>query len=158
MLKSSLLAIAVFVCGDYEVFSTFTWRGEQACRGECGSEKTYWIRFGYKGLEYRHSAKTENKRDAERLLVHYLNQCARGEFQGFEVQETSTYTLNEMLDDFIEDYQRRGMRDVVITQYRSKHLRQFFTDKAVIDIDERQIDLYIKHRLKIGRSRIYCQS
>jgi integrase len=58
-----------------------------------------------------------------------------------------------MLDDFIEDYQRRGMRDVMITQYRSKHLRQFFTDKAVIDIDERQIDLYIKHRLKIGRSR-----
>ena len=86
-------------------------------------------------------------------MVHYLNQCARGEFQGFEVQETSTYTLNEMLDDFIEDYQRRGMRDVVITQYRSKHLRQFFTDKAVTDIDERQIDLYIKHRLKIGRSR-----
>ncbi len=58
-----------------------------------------------------------------------------------------------MLDDFIEDYQRRGMRDVVITQYRSKHLRKFFTDKAVTDIDERQIDLYIKHRLKIGRSR-----
>ena len=49
------------------------------------ASKTYWIRFGYKGLEYRHSAKTENKRDAERLLVHYLNQCARGEFQGFEV-------------------------------------------------------------------------
>ncbi len=38
--------------------------------------KTYWIRFGYKGLEYRHSAKTENKRNAERLLVHDLNQCA----------------------------------------------------------------------------------
>ena len=42
--------------------------------------KVYWIRFGYKGEEYRHSAKTENKRDAERLLVHYLNLCARVNF------------------------------------------------------------------------------
>src|SRR5438445_6518795 len=110
--------------------------------------KVYWIRFGYKGREYRHSAKTENKRDAEKLLVYYLNQCARGEFHGFEPQEASAYSLEEMLDDFLSDYEQRGLRDVVITRYRSKHLRTFFPGKAVADIDERQIDLYIKHRLK----------
>jgi len=115
--------------------------------------KVYWIRFGYKGLEYRHSAKTENKRDAEKLLVYYLNQCARGEFRGFEDQDASAYALEEMLDDFLSDYERRGMRDVVITRYRSGHLRTFFTDRAVADINERQIDLYIKHRLQMGRSR-----
>jgi len=42
---------------------------------------------------------------------------------------------------------------VTITQYRSGHLRQFFKDTAVADIADRHIDLYIKHRLKMGRSR-----
>ena len=57
------------------------------------------------------------------------------------------------MPDFLSDYEQRGLRDVVITRYRSKHLRTFFPGKAVADIDERQIDLYIKHRLKMGRSR-----
>lgn len=49
--------------------------------------------------------------DLRELLVYYLNQCARGEFNGFEDQATSVYTLDEMLDDFLADYTQRGMRD-----------------------------------------------
>ena len=58
-----------------------------------------------------------------------------------------------MLDDYIADYKQRGLRDVQITQYRAGTLRAFFTDVPVEDITERTIDLYIKHRLKAGRSR-----
>src|SRR5262249_3349509 len=76
----------------------------------------------------------------------------RGEFKGF-FENTAVYTLPEMLDDFIEAYQRRGMRDVQTTRYRAEHLRKFFGEKAVADIAERQIDLHIKHRLALGRSR-----
>ncbi len=92
--------------------------------------KTYWIPFGYQGLEYRHSAKTESKREAEKLLAYYLGQCARNEFKGF-AENPATYTLTEMLDDFIADYKQRGMRDITITKYRSGHLRKFFKDIAV---------------------------
>lgn len=63
----------------------------------------------------------------------------------FSMCSTTVYEISR-LDDFLSDYERRGMRDVVITRYRSKHLRTFFTGKAVANIDERQIDLYIKHR------------
>jgi integrase len=112
---------------------------------------TYHIAFSYKGTEYRKSALTTSKRKAEETLAFYLGQCARGEFKGF-VREDA-YTLFEMLDDFLTDYTQRGLRDVQITQYRAGNLRAFFKDVPVADITERKIDLYIKHRLKLGRSR-----
>ena len=111
----------------------------------------YWIALYSKGKEYRTSAKTERKREAEKLLAFYLGQVARGEFQGFEREKGLTFF--EMLDDFIVDYEQRGLRDMQITRYRSGHLRAFFKDIPVVDITERKIDLYIKHRLKLGRSR-----
>ena len=113
--------------------------------------ETWHIAFSYKGTEYRKSAQTEKKREAEKLLAHYLGQCARGEFKGF--LEDKALTLFELLDDFIADYKQRGLRDVRITQWRTNNLRGFFKDIPVADITERKIDLYIKHRLKMGRAR-----
>jgi hypothetical protein len=57
------------------------------------------------------------------------------------------------LADFVADYKQRGLRDVQITEYRSKNLRIFFKEILAADMTERKIDLYIKHRLKLGRSR-----
>jgi len=42
---------------------------------------------------------------------------------------------------------------VQITRYRAGNLRTFFKDVPVEDLTERKIDLYIKARLKQGRSR-----
>ena len=111
----------------------------------------YWIAFYSTGKEYRTSAKTKKKRDAEKPLAFYLGQVARGAFQGFKCEKGLTFF--EMLEDFLADYAQRGLRDVQISRYRSEHLRAFFTDIPVEDITERKIDLYIKHRLKLGRSR-----
>ena len=113
--------------------------------------ETYHIAFSYKGTEYRKSALTAKKREAEQLLAFYLNQCARGEFKGFV--DDKSMTLFELLDDYIADYRQRGLRDVQVVQWRSNNLRRFFKDIAVEDIAERKIDLYIKHRLKNGKTR-----
>ena len=114
--------------------------------------ETYHIAFSYQGVEYRKSALTEKKREAENLLAFYLGQCARGAFTGF--QDTATaYTLFEMLDDFIAHYEQRGLRDVQVTRWRSNNLRRFFKDVPVSTITERQVDLYIKHRLVAGKKR-----
>jgi integrase len=112
---------------------------------------TYWIAFRYKGKEYRRSSKTDKKREADKLLAFYLAQCARDEFRGF--QRDDAYTLFELLDDFIENYKQRGLRDVQVTRWRANNLRSFFNDIPVEDITERKIDLYIKHRLAMGRKR-----
>lgn len=70
----------------------------------------YWIAFYSKGKEYRTSAKTEKKRDAENLLSFYLGQVARSEFKGFV--DDKSLTLFEMLEDYVADYRQRGLRDV----------------------------------------------
>lgn len=112
----------------------------------------YWITFHHKGKKIRYSAKTDKKREAEKLLGFYLGQVARGEFKGFEPPQEEL-TLFQMLDDFIADYEGRDMRDVQITRYRAKHLRAFFKDIPAEHITERKIQLYIAHRLKLGRSK-----
>jgi hypothetical protein len=102
--------------------------------------QTYHIAFSFKGVEYRKSALTDKKREAENLLAFYLGQCARGEFQGFGTEKT--LSLFEMLDDYVADYQQRGLRDMQIVRYRTRSLREFFKDIPVEDVTERKIDLY----------------
>ena len=46
----------------------------------------WWITFRHKGKKFRHSANTDKKREADKLLAFYLGQVARGEFKGFELQ------------------------------------------------------------------------
>lgn len=110
----------------------------------------YWCAFSHHGKEYRHSCKTESKREAESVLSHYLGQCARGEFKGFE-DDRLTYTVGEMLADFIDDCERRGLRamDTVITRLSSarKELGAIPADA----LTERMLDLYIKKRQDTGR-------
>ncbi len=108
----------------------------------------FWIAFSHKGKEYRRSAKTESKREAESVLSFYLGQCARGEFKGFE-DTRLIYSFSEMLDDYLVDFEQRGMRSVKDQSYKITRIKAFFKDKAASDIDERQIDLFIKHRLKV---------
>jgi integrase len=106
----------------------------------------YWIAFSYKAKEYRRSAKTDKKREAEKLLSFYLGQCARGEFRGFN--QDTPLTLFELLDDFLTNYQQRGMRDVRNVRYRCTLLKTYYGDVLITDNTERQIDLYIKSLLK----------
>jgi integrase len=111
----------------------------------------YWITFSHQGRKYRHSAKTDKKREAEKLLAFYLGQVAREEFKGFE-QPHAPLTLFTLLDTFIADYADRGMRDVQITTYRAERLRTFFKDVPVEHITEHRIRQYKAHRRKLGRS------
>src|SRR2546421_386696 len=103
----------------------------------------YHIAFSFKGTEFRKSANTKSKREAEGVLAHYLGLIARQEFKGFGGEKA--YMLGEMLDDYRDDYEQRGLRDLRNVRYRCAHLRAFFGDVAVSAIDERQADLYIKH-------------
>jgi integrase len=110
----------------------------------------YHIAFSYKGREYRRSANTKSKREAESILAYWLGTIARGAFHGFE-EVRSTYTLVEMVDDYLHDYAQRGMRDVKNLRYKSNAIRKFFVDTAVEAVDERLIDRYIKDRLQQGK-------
>jgi integrase len=111
--------------------------------------KTYWISFSYKGKEFRKSALTDKKREAERILAHYLSLCARGEFAGFgEARET--LTVGELFDDLIADAKQRQLRDVSTMEHRVKSMRKAWGTSEAARLTERQIDLYVKERLTAG--------
>ncbi len=108
----------------------------------------YWIAFSHNGKEYRKSAKTEKKREAESVLSYYLGQCARGEFKGFQ-EGTKTYSINEMLDDLLSDCEQRQLRSLVTVRLKTRHLREELGDLAASELTERHIDLYVKKRFPL---------
>jgi integrase len=112
--------------------------------------KTYHIAFSYKGVEYRKSALTDKKRDAEQLLSFYLGQVARSEFKGFE-DTRLTYTLEEMLADFIADCQTRGLRAIQTVTSSLVDIRAELGKVSAGELTERQLDIYIKQRKAKGR-------
>src|SRR4051812_11066619 len=95
--------------------------------------ETYHIAFSYQGVEYRKSALTDKKRDAEQVLAFYLGQCARGTFTGFDAAPAS-YTVFEMLDEYQQDFARRGMRSVDIVGYYISTLKTYFGNIPVTDL------------------------
>ena len=112
--------------------------------------ETYWIAFSYKGKEYRKSAKTDKKREADKLLAYYLAQCARGEFHGFE--DMVTLTIGEMLTDLVEDAKRRQLRDLTTLTVKIKPMQREWGNLPGVNLTERHIDLYIKKRFAENRA------
>src|SRR5262245_1298188 len=107
--------------------------------------ETWHIAFNYKGTEYRKSALTNKKRDAEQLLAYYLGQCARGEFKGFQ-DDRVRYTVGEMLDDLLNDCIQRRLRSIKAITSHMRPLHKAFGEVTASELTERQIDLYVKRR------------
>jgi integrase len=120
--------------------------------------KIHWIAFSYKGKEYRRSAKTELKREAEKVLSHYLGLCARNEFHGFE-DHSPAYIVAEMLDDLLRDMEQRQVKDMVTPRFRINALKKGIGTIVAADVTERQIDLYVKKRFAMGRkpATVQCE-
>ena len=106
--------------------------------------EVWWISFYDSGKEYRTSAKTTKKRDAEKLLVHYMAQVARRELKGFATE--TPYTVDDMLDDLIADCTRRKLRDVGSVERRTRYFRRAFGAMSAKNLSERSVDNYIKLR------------
>jgi len=119
--------------------------------------ETWHIAFSYKGVEYRKSALTKKKREAENLLSFYLGQCARGAFQGF-VEESAVYTIEEMLDDLVHDCEQRKLRAIHTLLFRIRPLYEKLGHQGAAALTERQIDLYVKERRrKVMPATLECE-
>jgi hypothetical protein len=95
----------------------------------------YWIAFYSKSKEYRRSAKTDSKRDAEKVLSHYLGQVARNEFRGFK-RENISLSLTEVLADFEDDSQARGFRGFDRIHLHFNKVRTYFGAIDASKVDE----------------------
>jgi len=113
----------------------------------------YWVAFYCKGVEYRTSAKTDKKREAENLLSRYLGQVARGEFTGFPKPQAETrLTLEDVLTLTLDDAEVKGLRDVYHMRFRAAHLKGFFGATTPVEtITETDIAKYVAARRKASK-------
>jgi integrase len=112
--------------------------------------KKWWIQFSYQGVVYRRSSKSPRREDAIKLRQRYISQLSQGTFTGFH--EESLY-IHEILDDFVEDCAQRALKGMDRITSRTNSLRERLGHLKAADITERHVDLYMKHRLALGRSR-----
>ena len=107
----------------------------------------WWIRYSYRGHEYRESTKSFSRKEANRLLQTRLGAIASGEFQG---PPQERLVMRELFNAFLSDYTLRGGLHVSKIQSQMRPLRRAFDREPLRDVTERRIDKYIEDRVQQG--------
>ena len=108
----------------------------------------WWYEFSFQGQRIRESAKTSNKtiaRDAERTRRHELERAVNG-----IVKRERPPLLSVAVDRWLDS--RAGLAPHTLENYRlySRKLAEYFGQRLVSDIDERDIAGLIRERQRKG--------
>ena len=109
--------------------------------------KTYWIRYAWRGKEYRESAETDNEEKAGKLLLKRLKAVGTPKFVEPKDQR---YTLDDMLEKIRARYLKKQQRSFKNVEYCWPHLEAGFPFHRVADIDKDKIEAYQTKRLEAG--------
>jgi integrase len=109
--------------------------------------KTYWIRYAWRGKEYRESAETDNEEKAGKLLLKRLKAVGTPKFIEPKDQR---YTLDDMLEKIRLRYQKKGQRSFKNVEYCWPYIEAGFPFHRVADIDKDKIEAYQTKGLEAG--------
>src|SRR5262245_37605530 len=107
--------------------------------------KTWWIRYSWRGKEYRESAETGNESKARKLLLAKLRTV--GTSKHVEAKD-QRYTLDDMLEKIKLRYQKKAQRSFINVERAWKELEAGFQFHRVVDIDKDAIEKYQSKRWK----------
>lgn len=116
--------------------------------------KTWYLQFYVNGKRIRESAKTEDKREAQRKLTRRLAEVGSGRAPVADIKGLKYETVR---DAWLSYPRKRGPLRTVYTQADGKktasgllHVDSFFAGWAVASINEAAIDRYILARRQSG--------
>src|SRR5262249_24694992 len=111
--------------------------------------KTWWIRYSWRGKEYRESAETDSESKARKLLIAKLRTV--GTSKHVEAKD-QRYTLDDMLEKIKLRYQKRAQRSFINVERAWKEIdsEDGFRFYRVVDIDKDAIEKYQGERLESG--------
>jgi integrase len=109
--------------------------------------KTFWIRYAWRGKEYRESAHTDNETKARKLLLKRIKAVGTPMFVEPKDQR---YTLDDLLEKIRGRYLKKGQRSFVNLQYCWPNIEAGFPFHRVVDIDKDAIESYQTKRLDAG--------
>jgi len=104
---------------------------------------TWWIRFHWRGREFRESSRSTREADAGRLLKMKYERIAQRRF----VSGEDRVLLTELLDALKIDYENNRRRSVATLGFRLAPLRKAFALDRAVDVTEERIARYTAARL-----------
>jgi integrase len=107
--------------------------------------KTYWIRYSWRGKEFRESAETDNEGQAGKLLLKRIRTVGTPKHVDPKDQR---YTLDDMLEKIRLRYQKKGQRSFKNVEYCWPQLEEALRFHRVVDIDKDAIESYQTKRLE----------
>lgn len=108
----------------------------------------WWVRYSRNGKQYAESARSENRKDAERLLATRLGDIATGRFQGLTGERITVWNLCELVIADYELHNKRGLDDL---RWRAeKHLRIPFEKTLAQALTSSRLNVYKKQRRDEG--------
>jgi integrase len=105
---------------------------------------TWWIRYYWRGQEYRESTRSTRELDAGRLLKSRYRQIAQRRFVG---PGEDRVLLTDLLDMLIVDYRNNRRRSLETLTFRLAPLRKAFALDRAVDVSEERVERYKASRL-----------
>ncbi len=110
--------------------------------------QTYWIKYYRDGKSFRESSKSKLESEAKTLLKKREGETAQGKIPGIYFDRIR---FNELAEDLLVDYQVNGKKTYNMAELRIRlHLRPFFGNIRVTEINTPRIKAYTKYRLDEG--------
>jgi integrase len=103
----------------------------------------FWMSYMSGGKRVRESARTTDRKEAERILKDKEGRLARGEVL---LPRVDRITYDEIAEDLREHYRATGDRDLREAEGRLHHLGQAFTGHRVVHLGAAEITRYIVSR------------
>ncbi len=117
-------------------------QGSIYLRGE-----TYWLRYSWRGKEYRESAETGDEKKARKRLLKRIKALGTSKFIEPKDQR---YTLDDMIGKIELHYMKKEHRSFKNVQYSWPYLEAGFPFHRVVDIDKDAVERYQAARRKAG--------
>jgi integrase len=115
---------------------------------EVKTSHVYWIQWSVGGNTYRDSAETARHSEAVDRLKAKLAEIGRGHVVG---PAQKRLTMDVLIQQYLADYEVRGLRSLDTAKGRATHLKDFFgKDTKVSAISTDRIRAYQLHRRQEG--------
>ncbi len=117
-------------------------------------DRIFWISYYLRGKEYRESAKTEDRKKAERFLRLRLKEVGADQLgiQTFIKPRANHLTVHDLVEALRADFQLRGKA----SGQNHSHLRRVDADFGHVratELTAEQIDNYVTQRLSDGSAK-----
>ncbi len=104
----------------------------------------WWIKYHRHGRPFRESARTTNKKQAERMLATRLAEINQQTFVGPQLERTK---VDELAESFLREYKINQRRSIDDARARwTIHLKPFFGGMRAVDVSTEQLARYVDKR------------